>query len=86
MCRVTHPGSSCLTRIQVENVIGGMRGLKAMLWDASVLDPIEVCTLGSPSPFTTLLYPHTGYPLPWIVHSGLPAEASCSSWWQGDHR
>ncbi|KAH8106982.1 citrate synthase [Cristinia sonorae] len=27
--------------VKVENVIGGMRGLKAMLWDASVLDPIE---------------------------------------------
>lgn len=28
--------------IQVDNIIGGMRGLKAMLWEASVLDPIEV--------------------------------------------
>jgi len=27
---------------QVENIIGGMRGLKAMLWEASVLDPNEV--------------------------------------------
>ena len=27
---------------KVENIIGGMRGLKAMLWEASVLDPIEV--------------------------------------------
>ncbi|KAG6897477.1 hypothetical protein C0992_001252 [Termitomyces sp. T32_za158] len=27
--------------LKVENIIGGMRGLKAMLWDASVLDPIE---------------------------------------------
>ncbi|KAJ7632548.1 citrate synthase-like protein [Roridomyces roridus] len=27
--------------IKVENIIGGMRGLKAMLWDASVLDPNE---------------------------------------------
>lgn len=28
--------------IKVENVIGGMRGLKSMLWEASVLDPNEV--------------------------------------------
>ncbi|KAJ2930821.1 hypothetical protein H1R20_g6297, partial [Candolleomyces eurysporus] len=27
--------------VKVENIIGGMRGLKAMLWEASVLDPIE---------------------------------------------
>ncbi|EIM90122.1 citrate synthase [Stereum hirsutum FP-91666 SS1] len=27
--------------IKVENVIGGMRGLKSMLWEASVLDPNE---------------------------------------------
>ena len=27
---------------QVEHVVGGMRGLKAMLWEASVLDPNEV--------------------------------------------
>ena len=27
---------------KVENIIGGMRGLKAMLWEASVLDPVEV--------------------------------------------
>ena len=42
---------------QVENVIGGMRGLKAMLWDASVLDPEEVGyyhLLPSPHPPTLL--------------------------------
>ncbi|TFK42653.1 citrate synthase-like protein [Crucibulum laeve] len=27
--------------VKVENLIGGMRGLKAMLWEASVLDPLE---------------------------------------------
>ncbi|KAA1474939.1 citrate synthase [Dentipellis sp. KUC8613] len=27
--------------VKVENIIGGMRGLKAMLWEASVLDPYE---------------------------------------------
>ncbi|KAF9453205.1 citrate synthase [Macrolepiota fuliginosa MF-IS2] len=27
--------------VKVENIIGGMRGLKAMLWEASVLDPVE---------------------------------------------
>jgi len=27
--------------VKVENIIGGMRGLKSMLWEASVLDPIE---------------------------------------------
>ncbi len=26
----------------VEPIIGGMRGIKAMLWEASVLDPNEV--------------------------------------------
>ena len=32
----------------VEQVIGGMRGIRAMLWDASVLDHNEVCTLCIP--------------------------------------
>ncbi|KAI0318627.1 citrate synthase-like protein, partial [Amylostereum chailletii] len=27
--------------VKVENIIGGMRGLKSMLWEASVLDPNE---------------------------------------------
>ncbi|KAL0946989.1 hypothetical protein HGRIS_013135 [Hohenbuehelia grisea] len=27
--------------VKVENIIGGMRGLKAMLWESSVLDPSE---------------------------------------------
>lgn len=36
-------------REQVENVIGGMRGLKAMLWEGSLLDPNEVCLVISAS-------------------------------------
>ena len=28
--------------VKVENIVGGMRGLKAMLWEGSVLDPKEV--------------------------------------------
>jgi hypothetical protein len=34
-----------LSLFQVENLIGGMRGLKALLWEGSVLDPNEVCLL-----------------------------------------
>ncbi|KAJ3522834.1 hypothetical protein NM688_g8817 [Phlebia brevispora] len=34
-------GQASLGEVKVEQVIGGMRGLKAMLWDASVLDPLE---------------------------------------------
>ncbi|KAG6878714.1 hypothetical protein C0993_011529 [Termitomyces sp. T159_Od127] len=34
-------GQTVVGDVKVENIIGGMRGLKAMLWDASVLDPIE---------------------------------------------
>ncbi|KAG8969653.1 hypothetical protein FRC03_001525 [Tulasnella sp. 419] len=34
-------GDASLGEIKVENVIGGMRGLKAMLWEGSVLDPNE---------------------------------------------
>jgi len=37
--RSTHENPDYIT--QVENIIGGMRGLKSMLWEASVLDPIE---------------------------------------------
>ncbi|KAH6918655.1 citrate synthase [Coprinopsis sp. MPI-PUGE-AT-0042] len=37
----TEHGSTVIGDVKVENLIGGMRGLKAMLWDASVLDPIE---------------------------------------------
>lgn len=38
-------GPTCLRVLslpQVENLIGGMRGLKALLWEGSVLDPNEV--------------------------------------------
>ena len=35
-------GSTVVGDVKVENIIGGMRGLKAMLWEASVLDPNEV--------------------------------------------
>ncbi|KAK2466977.1 hypothetical protein APHAL10511_001235 [Amanita phalloides] len=34
-------GQAVIGDVKVENLIGGMRGLKAMLWEASVLDPIE---------------------------------------------
>ncbi|KAG6814328.1 hypothetical protein H0H92_013453 [Tricholoma furcatifolium] len=34
-------GQTVVGDIKVENIVGGMRGLKAMLWDASVLDPNE---------------------------------------------
>ncbi|KAG6818175.1 hypothetical protein H0H87_000080 [Tephrocybe sp. NHM501043] len=34
-------GQTVVGDVKVENIIGGMRGLKAMLWDASVLDPNE---------------------------------------------
>ncbi|KAF8742379.1 hypothetical protein AX14_004932, partial [Amanita brunnescens Koide BX004] len=34
-------GQSVVGDVKVENIIGGMRGLKAMLWEASVLDPNE---------------------------------------------
>ncbi|KJA20230.1 hypothetical protein HYPSUDRAFT_68631 [Hypholoma sublateritium FD-334 SS-4] len=34
-------GDTVVGEVKVENIIGGMRGLKAMLWEASVLDPVE---------------------------------------------
>ncbi|KIM49193.1 hypothetical protein M413DRAFT_438358 [Hebeloma cylindrosporum] len=34
-------GNTVVGDVKVDNIIGGMRGLKAMLWEASVLDPIE---------------------------------------------
>ncbi|KAF8894529.1 citrate synthase-like protein [Infundibulicybe gibba] len=34
-------GQAVVGDVKVENIIGGMRGLKAMLWEASVLDPNE---------------------------------------------
>ncbi|RDB21201.1 2-methylcitrate synthase, mitochondrial [Hypsizygus marmoreus] len=37
----TEHGQAVVGEVKIENIIGGMRGLKAMLWDASVLDPIE---------------------------------------------
>ncbi|OBZ75100.1 2-methylcitrate synthase, mitochondrial [Grifola frondosa] len=37
----TEHSQAVLGEVTVENVVGGMRGLKAMLWEASVLDPIE---------------------------------------------
>ena len=32
---------ACLSLLQVENLTGGMRGLKVLLWEGSVLDPNE---------------------------------------------
>ncbi|KAF9567515.1 citrate synthase [Agrocybe pediades] len=37
----TEHAQAVVGEVKVENIIGGMRGLKAMLWDASVLDPLE---------------------------------------------
>ncbi|KAG8754389.1 hypothetical protein FRC14_005112 [Serendipita sp. 396] len=37
----TEHGQVVVGDVKVENIIGGMRGLKAMLWEASVLDPNE---------------------------------------------
>ncbi|KAI0807468.1 citrate synthase [Fomes fomentarius] len=37
----TEYGQAVLGDVKVEHVVGGMRGLKAMLWEASVLDPNE---------------------------------------------
>jgi len=37
----TNYGDRSLGDIKVENLIGGMRGLKVMLWDPSVLDANE---------------------------------------------
>ncbi|GLB35022.1 putative citrate synthase family protein [Lyophyllum shimeji] len=37
----TEHGQAVIGDVKIENIIGGMRGLKAMLWDASVLDPNE---------------------------------------------
>lgn len=34
-------GRTVVGEVQVENIIGGMRGIKAMLWESSVLDPNE---------------------------------------------
>lgn len=34
-------GQTSVGDVKVENIIGGMRGIKAMLWEASVLDPNE---------------------------------------------
>ncbi|KAI9823423.1 MAG: hypothetical protein M1832_002433 [Thelocarpon impressellum] len=37
----TEHGGKVLGDVRVENAIGGMRGLKAMVWEGSVLDPEE---------------------------------------------
>ncbi|KAF8078017.1 citrate synthase-like protein [Lyophyllum atratum] len=37
----TEHGQAVVGDVKIENILGGMRGLKAMLWDASVLDPNE---------------------------------------------
>ncbi|KAI0724088.1 citrate synthase-like protein [Fomitopsis betulina] len=34
-------GQTVIGDVKVEHVIGGMRGLKSMLWESSVLDPME---------------------------------------------
>ncbi|KJR86074.1 citrate synthase [Sporothrix schenckii 1099-18] len=39
--KVKANGSKVIGDVKVENTLGGMRGLKAMLWEASVVDPEE---------------------------------------------
>ncbi|KAI1246652.1 hypothetical protein MGN70_013553 [Eutypa lata] len=39
--KVKANGSKVIGEVKVENTIGGMRGLKAMVWEGSVLDPEE---------------------------------------------
>lgn len=60
--KATH-GQTTVGDVKVEHIIGGMRGLKAMLWEASVLDPNEV----RPYPLyiqNSQLTLHTGYTFP----------------------
>ncbi|KAF8654237.1 hypothetical protein AX16_003758 [Volvariella volvacea WC 439] len=39
--KIAEHGQAVVGDVKIENIIGGMRGLKAMLWEASVLDPNE---------------------------------------------
>ena len=52
--------------VKIENIIGGMRGLKAMLWEASVLDPNEASApeLFSPCAQTMCI----GNTVPWFKY------------------
>lgn len=56
-----------------------------MLWEASVLDPVEVCThiLGA-SVRSLKVMPFAGNPFPWIIHSRLPKAAPCLTRWKGN--
>jgi hypothetical protein len=68
----------------VEQVIGGMRGIRSMLWDASVLDPNEV--LGSILFFFIATPSHItiGHPFPWFIYTRMSTETPHRAWWQGD--
>lgn len=60
-----------------------MRGLKAMLWEASVLDPVEARS--TYPAITPSLTSRTGHPLPRALHSGLSESTPCRTRRQGDH-
>jgi hypothetical protein len=67
--------------LQVENLIGGMRGLKAMLWEASVLDPNEVSPVAPPQAYIT--HAHPGDPIPRTKYSRLSGKATSRKRWKG---
>ena len=74
--------------VTVENIIGGMRGLKSMLWEASVLDPNEVRLLPASvlSEGSRLRHRRLGYSFPRVEHPRLPATTASGAGRQGDHR
>ncbi|ELU44809.1 citrate synthase [Rhizoctonia solani AG-1 IA] len=84
--RTTHAGVK-VGDVKIENVIGGMRGLKAMLWEGSVLDPNEVRKF--PTHITLLsrglMNGWVGDPVSRSLHSRLPKGAAPCTWGEGDY-
>ena len=40
--RVAGAGGMLIVFVQVDSAIGGMRGMKALFWESSIVDPNEV--------------------------------------------
>jgi hypothetical protein len=75
------------SRQQIENIIGGMRGLKAMLWEGSVLDPNEVRKFPTHIKMSSrgLMSGWIGNPVSRFVYSRLPKSTAPRTWGERNH-
>ena len=78
-------GDKILGTCSVEQAYGGMRSVKSMVYETSLLDPVEVSTSFAYVLFPTPMEPDclcdllqigAGNPISWIDHSGMQGKTA----------